>query len=277
MPPRPGVQPSAIPPPPLSMRLRPLVFIGTLGVVLVGALLFLLFHDDARPGELTEEEVHALLLADPPASEPLPPLWAEPTRPSDLHLTSDPAGAFVQVNSEWVGSTPLQLDDLRPGFYSVTFRGSEHVPLDTSFYLASGSLLHLDVRLRPSAPLIPDGAPVAERRRAPSPERRRIDRSGRSSGGGNTSERPTFETASPSALQRVAHTGSLSVASNPAGAEVLLDGEPIGQAPLAIGGLRPKAYVVTLSLPGYDPITYRTEVSAQTVSVVKADFPRPGW
>ncbi len=84
---------------------------------------------------------------------------------------------------------------------------------------------------------------------------------------------PTFANAPADVLRRVSNTGSLSVSSSPAGAEVLVDGVPHGAAPLSLSGLRPGQYVVTLTLPGHTPLSYRSEVVAQAVSVVQAAFP----
>ncbi len=272
-------------PPGLRLRLRPFLFAGVIVVLSVGALLILFLQGDTRSDDLSEAEVEALVLSEPPETTPLPPLWTTPSQPSDLSLTTDPVGAAVQINGEWVGTTPIRFDDFRPGFYSVSFYGANSARVDTSFYLASGSFLHLDVPFQPianeqdAAPLerVPSAVArgAAPQRTAPQ-ARRLLDQPGRPSGGGTPPpDRPAFETVSPDQLQRVAHTGSLSITSNPFGAEVLVDGAPFGRAPLSISGLRPGAYVVTLSLPGRTPISYRAEVRAQAVSVVKATFPRP--
>lgn len=279
-----------VPPPPADAPfwLHPLALGGALAAVLIVAVLLWILPDDRPTDELTSEEL-AALLAEPPPPTDLPPRWDTPTRSSDLRLSTDPAGASVQLNSEWVGTTPVRLDEVPPGFYELRIVKPDFAPKDTSFYLASGSLLHLDVRLDPAhaqsaptpSPGISTPSPgVAASSQAPSrsagsaPARaRRIQQEGQASGGGTTT--PEFEVASPEAVRQASHTGSLSVTSNPPGAIVLVNGVPFGRAPLALSDLRPATYVVTLTLPGYVPISYQAEVTAQSVSVVKATFPPP--
>lgn len=282
-----------VPPPPADTPfwLHPFVLGGAIIAVLLLAFFLWTLPGSPPSDELSPEELAALLAAPPPPTD-LPPRWETPTRASDLHLDTNPAGASVQLNSEWVGTTPIRLDDVSPGFYELRIVKPDYAPKDTSFYLASGSLLRLDVPLTPESfepPPLP--APTPRSRTAPprrprastessatdrasrnAPEApRRLQREGQPAGGGTS---PTeFEVVSPEAVRQAAHTGSLSVTSNPSGAIVLVDGVPFGRAPLALSDLRPGRYVVTVTLPGYTPLSYHAEVTAQSVSVVKATFP----
>ena len=286
-----------VPPPPTDAPfwLHPLALAGALAVVLGVALLLWLLPGDLPSDELTHEEL-AALLAEPPPPTDLPSRWDTPSRPSDLRLTTDPAGASVQLNSEWVGTTPVRLDEMQPGFYELRIASPGHAPKDTSFYLASGSFLHLDIRLDPASPPGAAGpSEAAASRQRPSrsgrpdpPAPRRIQQQGRPSGGGTAAAppeatSPEFAIASPEEVRQASHAGSLSVTSNPPGAIVLVDGVPLGRAPLSLSDLRPGTYVVTLTLPGYVPLSYQAEVTAQSVAVVKAAFPPPpssppsGW
>lgn len=71
-------------------------------------------------------------------------------------------------------------------------------------------------------------------------------------------------------MRRVWHTGSLSVASRPAGARVLVNGQARGQTPLTLGSLRPGPYTVTLSLRGYETEERAVQVGAGAVLHVEA-------
>lgn len=272
-----------VPPPPdqAPFWLHPLVLGGALLAVLGLALFLWLLPGAESSEELTSEELAALLAEPPPPTE-LPPRWDTPTRVSDLQLVSDPVGASVRLNSEWVGTTPVQLDGIRPGFYELHVTKAGHEPRDTSFYLASGSFLHLDLRLAPERPRADVDARSATEPVPPPPDRaaapsdaspRRIQQQGEPSGGGVSP--PEFDVASPEEVRQASHTGSLSVTSNPPGAIVLVDGVPFGRAPLALRDLRPDTYVVTVTLPGYTPLSYQAEVRAQSVAVIKASFPAP--
>jgi hypothetical protein len=263
--------------------LNPLVLGGAFVAVLALALFLWMLPDDSASGDLTPEEL-AALLADPPPATELPPRWDTPSRSSDFYLSTDPSDASVLLNNEWVGTTPVRLDDIRPGFYELRVVKPDYTPQDTSFYLASGSLLHLDLQLTPeltpaasnastSTPPSTPTRPPGQSRAAATETPQRVQQQGRPSGGGTASA--DFEVASPDAVRQASHTGSLSVTSNPPGAIVLVDGVPFGRAPLALSDLRPGTYVVTVTLPGYTPLSYQAEVTAQAVSVVKAAFPPP--
>ncbi len=299
----PSFAPSTPPPPPPRAGIHPLAFIGTLvGALLIG--LGLLFIPEKESTDLTDAEVQALVHAASPGQPSSATRWETPTRPSTLHLTTEPVGATVLLDGTRIGVTPIELGNLRPDFYRVTLQLPDHAPLDTAIYLASSSVFALNVAMeslfpadesdeplelpdetfRENVAASTDAMPVepvpATRRETPSSTpSARVTQPGTPSGGGSTAPRPapepppSFQSASPEVLQRVSHTGSLSVSSSPAGAEVLVDGVPHGQAPLSLSGLRPGFYVVTLTLPGRTPVSYRAEVTAQAVSVVKGAFP----
>lgn len=271
-----------VPPPDSSSWMRPLAFGGALVAVLVIALVILFVPMSSSSERLSKDEL-AALIEEPPEQGDLPPLWATPTQPSDLEVITVPAGASVQLNNEWVGFTPIRLDQNPPGYYTLSISAPDHARKDTAFYLASGSFLQVDVELDPFEPMPmlsePVSSPVAEDTRPP----RRIERRAEPAAGGTASqevsqpgEESQFEVASPEDVRRAAHSGSLSVTSNPSGAIVFVDGVPFGRAPLSLSDLRPGSYVVTVTLPGLVPVTYQAEVTAQSVAVVKAVFPPPG-
>jgi len=60
----------------------------------------------------------------------------------------------------------------------------------------------------------------------------------------------------------------LSVTSTPAGASVLLNGQPYGVSPLAASGLKPGAYTVTLKLKGYKDQTVNVTVGISGITKV---------
>lgn len=74
--------------------------------------------------------------------------------------------------------------------------------------------------------------------------------------------------------------GSIAIATEPAGATVLVDGEPRGQAPVTVGELSPGAHRVELSLDGYEPVERMvTVVGGETEELaltLEPGTPRPG-
>ncbi|OPX65058.1 MULTISPECIES: PEGA domain-containing protein [unclassified Methanoregula] len=63
-------------------------------------------------------------------------------------------------------------------------------------------------------------------------------------------------------------TGSISVESSPAGADIYLDGSYRGRAPLTISGLWPGDYTVSAEMSGYRTFTTTTSISPDTHSSV---------
>ena len=262
------------PPPDVPIRfwLRPLVLGSLVAGILLVALLLLFLPSKPPSNELTEEEL-AVLMADPPAPRDPPPLWAAPSRPSDLHLSTNPVGAAVQLNNEWIGTTPVRLDGIQAGFYTLRISKPDYVPRDTAFYLASGASITLDVRLESSQPPALLSSPLTPRRARPARlTNHRSVFGSRDALLGAVPSPAEFDVASPEEVRQVTHTGSLSITSNPPGAIILLDGVVMGRAPLSLNGLSPGSYVVTLTLPGIVPLSYQADVMAQSVAVVKGDF-----
>lgn len=74
--------------------------------------------------------------------------------------------------------------------------------------------------------------------------------------------------------------GSVSVATQPEGAQVLMDGEPAGVTPLTLDGLTPGPHRLELSLDGYDAeervLTVESGGRAEVAVTLSAGTPRPG-
>lgn len=250
------------------LPVRPLLFgLAIAGLFALGVIALFAFAPDDSEAERDAEL--ARLMAAPEASESIPPYFYDvASRPTGLTVTSTPEGAEVLLNSEALGPTPLTLDALRPGHYTIRLRHPDHAALDTTLYLASGTRYHLalDLGSAEAAPLrgaAPGGLAVRPadpaQRRANPPPRPPPDR---------------FARADDETLRRVWHTGSLSVTSTPSGARVLVDGRPRGQTPLSFSGLRPGTYEVAVTLRGYEPETRSVVVDAGAVHHVQARLTR---
>lgn len=67
---------------------------------------------------------------------------------ASLTVTSNPAGAAVVINGHVRGRTPLSLNDLAPGQYSVELTATNHIPQAQALILHAGKTETLDVALK---------------------------------------------------------------------------------------------------------------------------------
>jgi protein kinase-like protein/PEGA domain-containing protein len=166
---------------------------------------------------------------------------ARPAAPAATHgrilVTSTPSRAAVTVNGRWRGRTPLTLDALRLGPYSLRIVlpgfGVERQDVTLS---ASEPVRNVAVRLQRSAP-----APAAARR--PASPTRSAEASPTRTGGGSL-------------------TGSIYVDSRPSGARILVDGRLAGTTPARVPEVTIGSHVVRLELTDHRPWSASTRVAA---------------
>lgn len=152
-----------------------------------------------------------------------------PANVGRLLVRSTPSGASVEVDGAARGLTPLALRDLA--------LGSRTIAVARRGYIAEQRRVVL-TRARPSRSLEIRLTAAAAAAPRPNP---------------------------PATLgQRTAGaaTGILIVESRPAGAAVMIDGQPRGVTPATIEGLAPGDYRVNLSLAGYQPFATTVRVVA---------------
>lgn len=192
-----------------------------------------------------------------------------------LKVTSEPAGAEVRINGEVAGVTPLELANVAKGRSVVAFalRGyaaetreislragdeqSLHVQLKGlpgSIRVTSncrGASVFLDGRLRGKTPLDIDGVEAGDHELRVTAENRSPSTRLVSVGRG---EKVSVDIGLESEF------GTVSVTTAPAGAQVLLDGRPIGtsrkgasegEGVVTADGVNPGEHEVTVKLHGY--------------------------
>ena len=81
-------------------------------------------------------------------------------------------------------------------------------------------------------------------------------------------ERPTRARTVPPAAPAASGPGSIQVLSRPSGAQVILDGQPVGRTPLAIPDLPAGPHSVRLELPGYQRWATTVDVKAGSAARV---------
>ena len=160
-----------------------------------------------------------------------------PAAPGRLLVRSTPSGASVTVDDVARGVTPLTLRDLA--------LGSRTIAVELRGYLAEERRVVL-TRARPSRSLEVRLSAAAT---APA-------RSGTASATGSSTPAPARPRPASAA------SGSLTVDSRPAGATVVIDGQPRGVTPLTIDALAPGDHRVSLSLAGYQPFATTVRVVA---------------
>ncbi len=167
--------------------------------------------------------------AEPPARAATP----APTRGS-LRVQSTPSGAAVTVNGQWRGRTPLTLDNLRFGPYTIRVVQSGYAVAREEFRLSADEPVKtMSVQLRRTGAAAP-----TESRRGETPK------------------------PAPAARGGAATTGSLFVDSRPRGARVFVDGRAVGVTPLTLADLKPGSHAVRIELADHRTVTARANVEA---------------
>jgi hypothetical protein len=181
------------------------------------------------PPTVPEESPQPAPAARPPA----------PTAAGRIVVRSTPSNAGVMVNGEWSGRTPLTIDKLALGAYSVRVVQDRYVSETQDIRLTAGQPARtLTFRLERTparAAATPPRAPASQ--------------------------------ASPM-------TGSIYVDSRPRGARVLIDGKAVGATPISVPDIRIGSHVVRLELDDHRPWTTSTRVSAGDTTRVTGSLER---
>jgi hypothetical protein len=174
-------------------------------------------------------------IAQPPASaaaSPAPPAPAAAARGS-LRVESAPKNAPVTINGKWRGRTPLAIDDLPLGTYTLRIVQPGYTIAHQVVTLTKAQPSRT-VNFELQRPVVA----AAPARPAPAPGTR---------GAATSGER---------------YSGSLFVASNPPGARVFIDGRAFGTAPARIPEVPIGSHVVRLELPSHRAWTTSIRVAA---------------
>lgn len=157
-----------------------------------------------------------------------------------LTVLSTPSRAGVTVNGKWRGRTPLTLDALPLGKYTVRVIQPGFVASNEDVtFTARQPMRTVSVRLQP----------VSARSATPAT--------------GNAAQSPASGRASaPRTATRQGYTGTIFVDSRPRGATVLIDGKSMGTTPASIPDVPIGSHVVRLELTDHRAWTTSTRVTA---------------
>jgi hypothetical protein len=205
----------------------------------------------APPPTVSEDSTPAPTKPSAPASSPSagrtpPPAPVATT--GRIVVRSNPDKAGVMINGRWRGRTPLTLENMPFGKYTVRIVQPGYKTEQSEFSLSTRDTARsLNLRL------------AREAASAPAP------RSG-------ANARPGA--AAPQPAPNGGYTGTLFVDSRPQGAAVLLDGHLVGKTPLRLPDVRIGSHVVRLELAEHQAWTASTRVSAGQESRVTGSLER---
>lgn len=218
-----------------------------------------------------------------------------PDQYGSLFISSQPSGAEIYVNGDYRGLSPLTVNNLWPGSYTVRAEKTGYQDYSTSAYVAATVQTTVHCSLTPqSAPgslyviSTPAGSnvyldsaykgitPITISNIAPGNHALEVDHAGyydwkstvNVPAGGTRTIQATLNPM-PSST-----TGWVYVSSSPGGATVTLDGTIMGETPssgsLKLNNVGVGSHAVVLTRPGYQQYTATASVSANTVTEVSA-------
>ena len=196
--------------------------------------------------------------ATPP---PIPSEAPAESRPADrgiatsgrLVVRSEPTRAGVLINGRWRGRTPLMVERVPFGRYSVRVVQPGYAPGEESFALSPDDPARtLSLRLRPQSQAAREAQPPPAAARASQPAGRPQPGARSTTAARDTATRP----------QSGSFTGAIYVDSRPQGARVFLDGKAVGTTPLTLPAVPIGSHVVRLELLDHRPWTASRQVTS---------------
>jgi serine/threonine protein kinase len=186
--------------------------------------------------------------SESPAPVPAPSTGTRAATSGSIQVRSTPSNASVTVNGRWRGRTPLSLDKLPFGRYSVRIVQPGYVVAREDFTLSGEDAARtLSVRLEQQV-RAPRAAPTRPAPARPAPQRAPVAAS-------------TPSTA-PARRPAAGFTGSIYVDSRPRGARVFVDGKAVGTTPVSVADIAIGSHVVRLEMPDHRSWSAVTRVSA---------------
>ena len=198
-------------------------------------------------------------------------------REGELEIKSEPSGARVSVDGKEAGKTPLVLSKIKPGSHRIRVAGEGYEPYEEQVGVSEGERKeilaslkkvagHLVVRTEPSGAAISiDGKPVGGepyevKDLTPGKHKIKVVKEGY-----ETWEREQTVEARKKVevIARLKTIDSgLAIDSEPSGAKVYLDGNPVGVSPYEAKDLSPGTRKVKVVKEGYEPWEKEVAVEA---------------
>ena len=156
-----------------------------------------------------------------------------------LSVTSSPAGADVYLDGVQKGTTPVTITGVSTGFHLVRVTMPGYEDYSTRVITPNDKTVHASLKVRSGSTTIPT---------LPTTIKTTI-----------TTTIPTTVpiTVPTGQVPPNARTGTLSVTSSPAGADVYLDGVQKGTTPVTITGVPTGFHLIRVTMPGYEDYSSR--------------------
>lgn len=214
-----------------------------------------------------------------------------------LSITTDPVGAAIFADGDYVGTSPLRDVTLPEGRHLISVQKPDYAQLDTFVTLhEAGVLLELALREAETPILAEDTLPISEEDRTPSEEEEQaavienpVSTDEASLAAVAEAEQPVPEQTplpptpeeTPTEADQAdiveeeapaVPVGELRVVSQPAGASVWMAGQAVGVTPLLLSEVQAGPQQITLRLDGYDDFTTAVDVVAQQRNTVSGQL-----
>lgn len=207
----------------------------------------------------------------------------------NVRVISNVPGAEVFVDGTSVGKAPLDVKGLPPGIHLIEVRASGYVPKEERVTVNAGQATILKIDLQPQlgggqakikvvspvpeASVFIDGASVGTvpvEKELPAGEHFIVvQQQGYAKFEQKVSLEPGQTMTITAELRAV---GGLRFLSSPQGAEVVLDGEPIGTTPMVKEDVEVGEHVVTIRRAGYYDFEQPVKVEGGKLAIVNADL-----
>ncbi|MCB0720347.1 MAG: PEGA domain-containing protein [Bacteroidetes bacterium] len=193
-----------------------------------------------------------------------------------LNVSTNPAGAMVQIDVDSIGVTPLYRRPLERKVHLLSIVKKGYARVDTVLFadnLRSDTTSFFFV-LRPApAGEQPAASPPAQSPVTVVPQATGAVTSGSDSPSGDADPRRSDTNPSPTESTSVEVTvGSLQVVSNPSGATVSLDGRIVGATPIVVSDVDPGSRTVEIFMDGYRTESTAVEVRPGVQSRITTDL-----
>lgn len=159
-------------------------------------------------------------------------------------VATDPTGASVSVDGTARGTTPVTITDLSAGQHTVSVTKDGYADYSAKVTVTGSETLPL------SLTLVPLPATTARPSTQAIPE----------------------ETTTPVTTGNPSGFGTLNIQSDPQGASITLDGEPIGKTPIVVRNVEIGKHTIVLSLAGYNESRLEIDVEEGEITEAGTDF-----